>query len=100
MITAEFLHDVAEYVDSRVAKVVLNGTYEITDFEVKAVTGSMLALNYLVPVADVSLITLIELKDAANNVIVASLVDAWIEIGLRKTGSISDRCRIPRRCVD
>ena len=69
MIDAAFLQDVAEYVDSRVAKVVLNGTYAITDFEVKQVTDNVLALKYLIPVADVSLVTSIELKDAADNVI-------------------------------
>lgn len=69
MINASFLHDVARYVDGRVAKVVLNGTYVITNFEVKQVTGNVLALKYLIPVADVSLVTSIELKDAADNVI-------------------------------
>ena len=69
MINASFLHDVARYVDGRVAKVVLNGTYVITNFEVKQVTGNVLALKYLVPAAEVSLITTIELKDAADNVI-------------------------------
>ena len=69
MIESTFLNDVAKYVDSRVAKVVLNGTYVITNFEVKQVTGNVLALKYLIPVADVSLVTSIELKDAADNVI-------------------------------
>lgn len=69
MITAEFLNEVANYVDSRVAKVVINGTYEITNFEVKQVTDNVLALKYLVPVADVSLITEIEVKDAQDNLI-------------------------------
>lgn len=69
MIDTVFLHDVAEYVDSRVAKVVLNGTYVITDFEVKQVTDNVLAMKYLIPAADVSLVTKIELKDATDNVI-------------------------------
>lgn len=69
MIESTFLNDVAKYVDSRVAKVVLNGSYVITDFEVKQVTDNVLALKYLVPAEDVSLITTIELKDAADNVI-------------------------------
>lgn len=69
MINASFLHDVARYVDGRVAKVVLNGTYVITNFEVKQVTDNVLALKYLIPVADVPLVTSIELKDAADNVI-------------------------------
>lgn len=78
MITADLLHGVAEYVNSRVAKVVINGTYTITDFEVKAVTDNVLALNYIVPVAEVSLITLVELKDAADNVLTSDPVNVPI----------------------
>jgi hypothetical protein len=74
MIDAAFLQDVAEYVNSRVAKVVLNGTYVITDFEVKQVTDSVLAMKYLIPAADVPLVTTIELKDAADNVISSNSV--------------------------
>lgn len=78
MITAGLLHGVAEYVNSSVAKVVINGIYTITDFEVKAVTDNVLALNYIVPVAEVSLITLVELKDAANNVLISDPVNVPI----------------------
>lgn len=78
MINTQFLHDVAEYVDSRVAKVVLNSTYEITDFQVKEVTDNVLALNYIVPVADVSLITKIEIKDASDNQITSNDVNVPI----------------------
>jgi hypothetical protein len=78
MITSTFLHDVAVYVDDHIDKVVLNGSYEITDFEVKQVTGSTLALNYMVRVADVSLITLIELKDSSNNVKTTNAVNVPI----------------------
>lgn len=78
MITEGLLHGVAEYVNSSVAKVVINGTYTITDFEVKAVTNNVLALNYIVPVAEVSLITLVELKDEANNVLISDPVNVPI----------------------
>jgi len=69
MIAQQFLHDVARYVDSRVTKGGLNGSYEITQFEAKQVTDNMLALNYIIPAAEVSLVTSIELQDAAGNVI-------------------------------
>jgi hypothetical protein len=78
MIAQQFLHDVAEYVDSRVAKVMLNGSYEITQFEVKQVTDNILALNYIIPAAEVSLVTLIELQDAAGNVITTNNVNVPI----------------------
>jgi len=74
MIAQQFLNDVAGYVDSRVAKVVLNGSYEITQFEVKQVTDNTLALNYIIPAAEVSLVTLIELQDATGNVITSNNV--------------------------
>lgn len=75
MIAAQFLNDVANYTNSHVAKVVINGVYEINDFQVKQVTGNVLALNYFVPAADVSMITLIELKDAVDNIISSNNVN-------------------------
>lgn len=78
MIAEQLLHDIAEYVDGRVAKVVLNGTYEITQFEVKEVTENVLALNYIIPVSDVSLVTTIELKDATDNILTAHNVNVPI----------------------
>ncbi|GKU79847.1 ketopantoate hydroxymethyltransferase [Paenibacillus sp. L3-i20] len=71
MITTQLIGDAARYVDSRIAKVVLNGTYTITNFAKKSTTGGTVAINYLVPVSGVSLITLIELKDA-NNVVLST----------------------------
>lgn len=78
MITQQFLNDVAGYVDSRVAKVVLNGSYEITQFEIKQVTDNTLAIKYIIPAAEVSLVTLIELQDAAGNVIATNNVNVPI----------------------
>ncbi|MCA1293115.1 ketopantoate hydroxymethyltransferase [Paenibacillus sp. alder61] len=75
MIAEGILHDVAEYVNGRVAKVVLNGTYTITDFEVKSVTDKILVLNYIIPVAEIPLVTLIELKDAADTVLSSNAVN-------------------------
>ncbi|MNZ70673.1 hypothetical protein D3C78_890190 [compost metagenome] len=79
MITTQFLNSVAEFVDGKVAKVVLNGTYEITSFEVKQILDSTLVLNYLVPVSEVSLITMVELKDVSNGVITSNVVNVPIE---------------------
>lgn len=71
MIQSQFLHDVADYVDSRIAKVVLNGSFTITDFDQRAVTDSTVALNYIVPAASISLITQIDLKDQ-NDILISS----------------------------
>lgn len=78
MIAASLLHDMGEYVKERVAKVVINGSYEITNFEVKAVTDNVLALNYIIPVSEVSLITLVELKDASNTILTSNDVNVPI----------------------
>lgn len=75
MIVSALLNELAEYVDGRIAKVVINGSYEISSFKVKEVTDNVLALNYIVPVADVSLITSIELKDASDNVLTFNQVN-------------------------
>jgi hypothetical protein len=74
MINPILLAEMAEHVDQRIAKVVLNGTYEITDFRVKEVSESTVALNYVVPVAEVSLVTLIELKDSTGTILSANEV--------------------------
>lgn len=65
---SSFLNDVARFVDANISKVVLNDTVEITSFSVKEVTGSTVGMQYIVPAADVSLVTKIELKDASNNI--------------------------------
>ncbi len=78
MIASNLLHDIADYVNGRVAKVVINNSYTITDFEVKTVNENVLILNYIVPVSEVSLITLVELKDAADNVLSSNAVNVPI----------------------
>lgn len=78
MITASIIHEVAEYVNGHIAKVVLNGSYEITSFEVKEATDGTVALNYIVPAADVPLITSIELADASGAVISSNNVNVPI----------------------
>jgi len=89
MIMTAFLNEIANYVDQRVAKVVINGDYEITDFEVKRVTGNVLALKYIVPAADLSVIAKIELKDASGNVISSHDVNIPITADLLMIQSIT-----------
>lgn len=72
MIASQFLNEIAEYVDERVAKVVLNGSYEIADFEAKAVTDNTLALRYIIPASEVSLVTKIELKSAEGELVTSN----------------------------
>lgn len=62
MIEQAYLTRHADIVRMDIAKVVLNGVYEITEFEQKAVTDSTVALNYIIPASAVSLVTTIEIK--------------------------------------
>lgn len=75
MIDKQFLHSIAEHVNAKVAKVVLNGTFQIDQFEVKKVTENVLALNYIVRAKDLSVITKIELKDPNNSTISTNIVN-------------------------
>lgn len=69
MITDRFLGSVTDFVNTNVAKVVLNEDYEITTFSVKSVQDNVLTIEYMVPSADVSVVNLIQLKDATNRLI-------------------------------
>jgi len=75
MITSSLLNELATYVDGRIGKIVINGSYEITSFKVREVNDNVVALNYIIPVADVSLITSIEIKDTSNNVLTSNDVN-------------------------
>ncbi|QTH44972.1 ketopantoate hydroxymethyltransferase [Cohnella sp. LGH] len=75
MITAQFLSDVTDYVDGRIAKVVLNGTVEITSFIVKEAPDRTVILQYIIPVADVSLVELIELRDDSGAILSSNPVE-------------------------
>ncbi|WP_145333360.1 ketopantoate hydroxymethyltransferase [Paenibacillus xylanexedens] len=67
MIEQTYLARLADVVQTDIAKVVLNGMIEITQFEQKAVTDSTVALNYIIPATAVSLVTTIEIKRADNS---------------------------------
>ncbi|WP_328802037.1 ketopantoate hydroxymethyltransferase [Paenibacillus sp. LX16] len=66
MISATLLTDLAEVVNGKIAKVVLNDAVELTDFSVKRVDGSTVAMQYIIPASSVSLVTNIKLKSSAD----------------------------------
>jgi len=78
VISAAFLGKLAAYADQQIAKVVLNGDYEITQFEVKRVDGRVVTLNYLVPAVEVTQISRIDLVAADGTVISTNEVDVPI----------------------
>lgn len=69
MITDRFLGSVADFVNTNVAKVVLNQDYEITTFSIKSVQDNLLTIEYMVPAASVSVVYLVQLKDATDRLI-------------------------------
>lgn len=78
MISNSLLVEIAHIIDQKIAKVVLNGNYEITDFTLKQVSKTSAVLNYRVNAGAVGTITKIELKDAQNNVISTNNVNVPI----------------------
>ncbi len=78
MIASTLLSEIAELADSKIAKVVLNGTYEIDTFEVKSVTGATVGMQYIIPSSVVPVVTKIELKNSANQVISSN--DVYVPI--------------------
>lgn len=78
MISSMLLSEIANLVDNKIAKVVLNDTYEINTFEVKSVTGTTVGMQYIIPASAVSIVTKIELKNSANQVVSSN--DVYIPI--------------------
>lgn len=76
MIPSTFLHEVAEFIDGRVDKVILNdGEYEITTFTVKQANDSTMTLNYIIPNGSVETVTKIELANTAGEIVSSNEVE-------------------------
>ena len=59
------LYGLASSVASQISKVVINGTYTITDFTVKSATNNQAVIEYKVPSSEnIPAITSIELKNS------------------------------------
>ncbi|WP_313803625.1 ketopantoate hydroxymethyltransferase [Cytobacillus sp.] len=74
MISEEFLSEVAIFTDKKINKVVLNGTYQVPNFDLKKVAANELSMRYTVPFGSVETIQQIELKDEWDNVITSNHV--------------------------
>ncbi|MGN7401707.1 ketopantoate hydroxymethyltransferase [Cytobacillus praedii] len=74
MISEEFLSEVAIFTDMKINKIVLNGTYQIPNFDLKKVAENELSMRYTVPFGAVETIQQIELKDELDNVITSNQV--------------------------
>ncbi|MEK3788739.1 ketopantoate hydroxymethyltransferase [Paenibacillus sp. FSL K6-1230] len=69
MISSTLLADLAEVVNGKIAKVVLNDAVELPDFAIKRVDGSTVAMQYIIPVSSVSLVTNIKLKTSTDEML-------------------------------
>lgn len=74
MISHDFLNEVAVFTDRKINKVIINGTYEITNFDLKKVTANELSMTYTVPFGAVENIQQIDLRDELDKVISANQV--------------------------
>jgi len=74
VISQQYLEELAKYTEQKIAKVVLNGTIEISEFNIKEVDASTVMLQYMVPATAVSEITTIELRDITNEIISTNTV--------------------------
>ncbi|GIO42461.1 ketopantoate hydroxymethyltransferase [Paenibacillus apis] len=78
MIASTLLSEIATLTDSKIVKVVLNETYEITNFEVKAVSGSTVGMQYIVPASVVPVVNKIELKNSSDQLVTSN--DVYVPI--------------------
>lgn len=78
MISTYFLTSVAGFTKDRISKIVLNDSIEITQFEIKELSGSSVIMQYMVHAADISDISKIELHDADGQVISSNTVSVSI----------------------
>lgn len=74
MIEQAFLNDVAGYIDGRIDKVRLNESYVISEFYVKEIQQSTVAMEFMVPHGSVGVIEKIDLLDRENKVISSNSV--------------------------
>lgn len=74
MIPTAYLTELAQYTNTKIAKVVLNSTYEISSFSIKRVTSSTIELEYIIPLGLVTEVKLIELKSSSGQVLSSNTV--------------------------
>lgn len=77
------LNKLATFSATEIAKVRINGTYIITDFEVKSASANVVTVQYyVIPESGITNVTRIELLDSANNVLTRSNVYVPLVLGV------------------
>lgn len=74
MINQTLLNELAQHVNGRVAKVVLNQSVEITDFLIKEVSSSVVMIEYMIPAGVAESVSLIELRAADGSILTSNAV--------------------------
>ncbi|MCD9026059.1 ketopantoate hydroxymethyltransferase [Cohnella silvisoli] len=78
MIAQTYLNELTTYTNTKIAKVVLNDTVEITSFLLKSTTDNVLTIEYLVLMGTVATVTKMELKSSAGAVVSTRTVNVPI----------------------
>lgn len=75
MISSNFINDVTNFTCGRIAKIVINDTYEINNFKVKEAFDNTVSLQYIIENKFVETVTKIDLKDVQNKLISTNAVN-------------------------
>lgn len=78
MIPEAFRSDIAGFIESKIAKVQINGTYDITNFIVKSVVGNKLKMAYEIPFGAIDEVNTMALLKTNDEVI--STNDVYLPI--------------------
>ncbi|MFB6366199.1 ketopantoate hydroxymethyltransferase [Paenibacillus elgii] len=78
MIPTTFISELAQFTNTQIEKVVLNGSYEINTFRMKKVDAGTVELEYMIPAGSVAEVKLIELKSSKGQVVSSN--EAYVPI--------------------
>lgn len=93
MIPTTYLNELAQYTDDKIAKVVINETYEVESFLLRELSGNLIELEFMIPLGAVSDVTLIELQSedgqtiSTNTVFVPITTDTMIRQTIQVKGA-------------
>lgn len=78
MIKAEFINEIALFIETKIDKVRINDIYDITSFTIKSVSENKVNIAYMIPNGAVTKVTNMALLDEHGLVIVTN--DVYIPI--------------------
>ncbi|WP_313894301.1 ketopantoate hydroxymethyltransferase [Psychrobacillus sp.] len=78
MIRAEFINEIAQFIETKIDKVRINDIYDIKNFTIKSVSEGKVNMAYMIPNGAVTKVTNMALLDEHDLVIAAN--DVYIPI--------------------